>query len=160
MLSHKEKTLLLLPKALPTSSHYQNLRHVLSKADWQKLRLITLKEAKYQCELCQQKKARLDVHELWQFDFKLQVQFLDRLVALCHNCHALQHALLLKLHADQKKRNAQVVVNHYNKLVNKKLTEVQFFALANQVAKVLEKPWTIIVNPLLWTSKSTKKTSP
>lgn len=145
-LTKEEKEFLLMPKALPSSSHYANLRKILSQSKWDKLRKMTYERASFQCELCSSKPKRLEAHELWFFDFEHKVQYLKRLVGLCLKCHSLQHALLLRLHHDQGFKNAQVVVNHYNKLTNNKLTFDQFFALANKEHNLYEKiEWNIVV---------------
>lgn len=149
MLNIKDREFLLLPKALPTSSHYQNLRYFLKPSEWNKLRKKILEAANYHCQLCLAKPNRLEVHELWRFNHKENIQYLSSLVALCRNCHSLQHVFLLKLLSDQGKKNDQLVINHYNNLTKSNLSYQQFYSLANKVYQELEKEWTIIVDQKL-----------
>ena len=129
----KEREFLLQPKALPESTHYLNLRSIVSKSKWDKIRKEIYKRANNKCQLCngQGRKHKVEAHELWNFDFKLKVQFLEDIIALCPNCHRIQHAFLLKLHDDKKILNAQYVINHLNKITNKNYNYNNFFAEAN-----------------------------
>lgn len=145
-LTTQQREFLLVPKALPTSSHYANLRQVLPRTKWDKLRKLAYERANHMCELCHGKPPRLEAHELWRFDFDLKIQYLERVVALCSKCHAMQHALLLRLQHDQGIKNAQVVVNHYNKLNNVKITFDKFFAIATNEHNKYEKIfWDVVV---------------
>lgn len=145
-LTEQERAFLLIPKALPTSSHYANLRQVLPRSKWDKLRKMTYERAEHKCELCGAKPQRLEAHELWFFDFENHIQYLERLVALCSKCHAMQHALLLRLQHDQGIKNAQLVVNHYNKLNNDRITFDKFFAIATNEHNKYEKVfWDVVV---------------
>lgn len=145
-LTQKQKEFLITPKALPSSSHYANLRQVLPRTKWDKLRKLTYERANHKCELCNSKPPRLEAHELWRFDFDNHVQYLERLVALCSKCHSMQHALLLRLQHDQGIKNAQIVVNHYNKLKNEHITFDKFFAIATSEHNKYENIfWDVIV---------------
>lgn len=78
---------------LPESCRGQNLRNLLSKQDWRKLRTLTLSRANRQCQACGHSSDSLHCHEQWAFDDKNgeNVQRLNQLVALCDKCHAVKH---------------------------------------------------------------------
>lgn len=145
-LTLEEREFLLKPKALPTSTHNVNLRQILPRTKWDKLRKQAYDRANHKCELCHALPKRLEAHELWFFDFDTNVQYLKRLVALCSKCHSMQHALLLRLQHDQGIKNADVVVRHYNKLNNDKITFDKFFAIANNEHQKYESVfWDVLI---------------
>ncbi|MEU5156137.1 hypothetical protein [Glycomyces sp. NPDC021274] len=93
---------LIYPDMLPESVWGSNLRGILSKADWDRLRIPVCEAAFNRCEVCGQpgydpdtnRPRRPDCHELWHFEVTSTsaVQRLARLVALCPDCHRVQHA--------------------------------------------------------------------
>lgn len=146
MLSSDEREFLLIPKSLPTGSHYANLRKFLGQTKWDKIRRQAYERAEHKCELCNSKPSRLEAHELWFFDFENKVQYLKRIVVLCSKCHSIQHAMLLALQHDQGIKNADVVVKHYNKLTNQLVTYTKFFSLANDMQRKFENiDWDVVV---------------
>ncbi len=148
-LTNKQKKWLLIPKALPSSTHGDNLMKILPRSKWDKIRKATYERADFKCELCsgKGKKHPVEAHELWMFDFKIKTQYLERLVALCPNCHRIQHALLLKLQDDRGFVNAMNTINHYNKLTKNNLTYSQFFASATEIFNKFDGiAWDVIVN--------------
>lgn len=93
---------LIYPDMLPENVWGSNLRGILSKADWDRLRIPVCEAAGNRCEVCGQpgydpdagRPRRPDCHELWHFEViaGLAVQRLARLIALCPDCHRVQHA--------------------------------------------------------------------
>ncbi|MEU5157078.1 hypothetical protein [Glycomyces sp. NPDC021274] len=93
---------LLYPDMLPENVWGSNLRGILPKSQWDALRIPVCDNAGNLCEVCGQpgydpesgKPRRPDCHELWHFEVHadLAVQRLARLVALCPDCHRVQHA--------------------------------------------------------------------
>lgn len=86
---------------LPPSTHNSNLRGILSWSQWARLSSDTSYAAGGVCEICGEqsfgphgKSQRPDCHELWVFERGdgVYVQRLERLIALCKACHAVQHA--------------------------------------------------------------------
>jgi hypothetical protein len=79
-----------------------NLRGILSKTEWDRLRIPVCEAAGNRCEVCGQpgydpdtgRPRRPDCHELWHFEVTSTsaVQRLARLIALCPDCHRVQHA--------------------------------------------------------------------
>ena len=85
---------------LPGSSWGSNLRGILSKADWDRLRIPVCEHAGWRCEVCAAltrmpdgRRRRPDCHELWTFTHRAgrPVQRLDGLMALCPGCHRVQN---------------------------------------------------------------------
>lgn len=93
---------LIYPDMLPENVWGSNLRGILSRADWDRLRIPVCESAGNRCEVCGQpgydpdngRPRRPDCHELWHFEVSTgsAVQRLTRLIALCPNCHRIQHA--------------------------------------------------------------------
>ena len=146
MLNQKQKEFLLIPKALPTSTHFINLRQMLPRNEWDRLRKKVYSAASNRCELCGSDQ-RLEAHEIWMFDFEKKVQYLETLAALCMHCHRFQHVNLLALQEDQGIAHSWGTINHFNKLTGQKVTQSQFFAMANKEAIKLENiEWEVVIN--------------
>ena len=91
---------------IPAKCHYSNLRSILSKKEWDRIRKISYKHAKYKCEICgdngknQGYKHPVECHEVWYYDDEKKIQKLIKVISLCPNCHLVKHygrALALKL---------------------------------------------------------------
>ena len=83
----------LTVELVPKGQWGANLRSVLPKADWDRLRKAQYKKAGYVCEVCGGKGPRhpVECHEIWYYDDETNTQRLDGLVALCPTCHAVKH---------------------------------------------------------------------
>jgi len=83
----------LTVELVPKDQWGANLRSVLPKADWDRLRKAQYKKAGYVCEVCGGKGPRhpVECHEIWYYDDETNIQRLDGLVALCPTCHAVKH---------------------------------------------------------------------
>lgn len=88
------------PDLLPSSVWGSNLRGIFSSEEWDALRLPVCAAADNRCEVCGEhsvdergRQRRPDCHELWHFDSTCgaRVQRLIRLIALCVDCHRVQH---------------------------------------------------------------------
>lgn len=75
---------------IPESSWYYNLRSVLPKDEWNKLRKKVYAYFGYSCATCRSS-GELHAHEVWKFDARKERQSLRRIVALCENCHSVEH---------------------------------------------------------------------
>jgi hypothetical protein len=97
----------LYPDLLPSNVWGSNLRGILSRPEWDRLRMPVAQAADMRCEVCRQPsrngqtRARRtpDCHELWYFESvgDSKVQRLLRLIALCVECHRVQHIGLAQL---------------------------------------------------------------
>ncbi|MEU8196449.1 hypothetical protein AB0C10_21970 [Microbispora amethystogenes] len=85
---------------LPADTWGSNLRGILPRADWDRLRIPVCESVGNRCEVCKalcfmegDRKRRPDCHELWIFESRegRDVQRLERLIALCPDCHRVQH---------------------------------------------------------------------
>jgi hypothetical protein len=70
-----------------------NARKVLTSSEWDTLRRHTYREAGHRCEVCsgQGHAHPVEAHEVWRYDDVNLIQTLERLVALCPNCHKAVH---------------------------------------------------------------------
>ena len=75
---------------VPSGCWYANLRSVLPKAEWDRLRRAAYARAGGKCSVCGAA-GRLEAHEIWSYDDKTHVQKLEDVVALCHACHETVH---------------------------------------------------------------------
>lgn len=76
---------------IPETSWYWNLRKVLPKTAWDKLRRQVYAHFQYQCASCRRSNRQLHAHEVWKFDMRSKTQKLVRLVCLCELCHSIEH---------------------------------------------------------------------
>jgi hypothetical protein len=116
---------LIYPDILPETIWGSNLRGILSQADWDRLRIPVCETAGNRCEVCGQpgydpdtgKPRRPDCHELWHFKVSTTsaVQRLARLIALCPDCHRVQHAGRASIRGELPKVTSQLrAVNSWN----------------------------------------------
>jgi hypothetical protein len=88
---------------VPETSHYNNVRSVVSTSEWNVIRKKCYKKAGYVCEICgdkgtnQGRKHSVECHEVWEYDDKLHVQKLIGLIALCPKCHMVKHIGLARM---------------------------------------------------------------
>ncbi len=85
----KQLTIELVPK----TAWFSNVRSMVSKKDWDKLRKEAYKQADYKCEICDGTGNRhpVECHEIWKYDDKNYVQKLMGMIALCPSCHEVKH---------------------------------------------------------------------
>ena len=82
----------LRENTIPNHSHGINLRHLLTKTTWDKLRQKIYKRDKNQCVICGDKSpTKFHCHEEFIFDYENQIQRLGQLMTLCPHCHANKH---------------------------------------------------------------------
>jgi hypothetical protein len=81
---------------IPSTTHYTNVRSILSTTIWDKLRKESYKKAKFKCEICKQTgleqgyKHALECHEIWEYT-QDGIQKLIGLISLCPRCHQVKH---------------------------------------------------------------------
>ncbi len=115
---------LLLPKALPSSTHYRNPRLWMGKENWDFIKKEVYKRSNYLCELCGGKGKRhpVEAHELWAFNLDTNEQILIRFVSLCPMCHRLQHMGLAGIHERNNILNGNTLAKHYYELTRTKIS--------------------------------------
>ena len=77
-------------EVIPEECWGYSLYHILSPADWDKVRKDAYRRAGYRCRICGAK-GRLEAHEKWRYDEENRLQKLEDVLALCHNCHQVKH---------------------------------------------------------------------
>ncbi|MBV9958377.1 MAG: HNH endonuclease [Acidobacteria bacterium] len=84
---------LLTIELVPKTCWYTNVRSHVSKEEWDRLRRIVYRAAGNVCEICggRGKRWPLECHEVWRYDDERYVQKLERLIALCPQCHEVKH---------------------------------------------------------------------
>lgn len=78
---------------IPSSSFFNNLRSLLEKEEWDKIRKACYKKANYKCEICGGKGPAhpVECHETWDYDEEKGIQKLLNVIALCPSCHQVKH---------------------------------------------------------------------
>lgn len=86
-------SLKLTIELVPSSSWFNNVRAVLSKAQWDVLRKKVYSEAYDTCQICGGigPKHPVECHEIWHYDDTKLIQKLEGMIALCPNCHMVKH---------------------------------------------------------------------
>ena len=79
----------LIPKTTCVSS----IRPIISKRNWDVLRLEAFENAGYKCQICNDTGEidNVSCHEIWEYDDENYIQILKGLITLCPSCHAVKH---------------------------------------------------------------------
>ncbi len=75
---------------VPSTSWFNNMRKVVPKAEWDRIRKRTYAEYRHRCGICSYE-GRLNCHEIWHYDDHNYVQKLEGFIALCGLCHHVKH---------------------------------------------------------------------
>jgi hypothetical protein len=100
---------------VPESSWGQNLRLLLGRTRWDKLRKQILGEQGNVCAVCGAAE-KLQCHEVWEFNDETGVQLLRGFQATCNLCHFASHFGLAQRLADQGHLNLDNVIEHFLKV--------------------------------------------
>lgn len=82
---------------VPKTCFFSNVRTLLPKKYWDKLRKESYELASHKCEICgdtgknQGYNHDVECHEIWVYDDKTRVQKLLGLISLCPKCHQVKH---------------------------------------------------------------------
>lgn len=100
---------------VPKSSWFSNVRSAVSVKQWKEISSIIFKKSNYLCEVCggQGKKHPVECHEVWNYDDNFLIQKLERMVALCPDCHMVKHIGLAQVHGKFNK-----AIRHFIKINN------------------------------------------
>ena len=77
-------------ESVPEECWGYSLYHILTPADWDKVRKDAYRRAGYKCRICGAK-GRLEAHEKWNYDEENRLQKLTDVLALCNKCHSVKH---------------------------------------------------------------------
>ncbi len=85
------KKLKLNFEIIPTGAFNFNLRSQFSKKAWDIIRKDAYSRANGKCSICNRPTARLEAHEVWEFNKDKKVQKLIDVIGICHSCHTVIH---------------------------------------------------------------------
>lgn len=102
---------------VPQTAWYKNLRCVIKKPLWDKIRHAVYRRHNYHCGICGAR-GKLNCHEVWQYDDSLHIQKLLDLVALCDMCHYVKHIGFAGVLAQRGQLNFELVVEHFKRVNN------------------------------------------
>ena len=98
---------------VPDGCWYSNLRTVLPKKVWEKIRTDAKLRSNGKCTICEKKTDRLEAHEKWSYNEETAVQKLENVIAVCHDCHSAIHMERTALKGDVIRAE-----DHYMKVNN------------------------------------------
>ena len=99
--NEEKKELKLNFEMIPDSCWYSNLRSMLKPKDWDMVRKSTYSKANGKCMICGRPAKRLEAHEQWSYDLETETQKLERVIAVCHDCHSVIHIGRTQLMGDE-----------------------------------------------------------
>lgn len=88
---------------VPDGCWYSNLRSILSKKQWDYIKLDAKRRASGKCMICGKKNDRLEAHEKWSYNEKTKTQKLEDIVAVCKDCHSVIHIGRTQLKGDEER---------------------------------------------------------
>ena len=113
----KSKELRLKIELVPSISWYDNLRKVLPKSEWDKIREKTYAKYGHICGICGVE-GREYCHEIWEYNEKNHIQKLVGFIALCNMCHFVKHIGLAGILASEGKLDYEKVIEHFMNVNN------------------------------------------
>jgi len=132
---------------VPATSWFKNARTVLSKAEWDVARKQVYKAAGHVCEICGDQGPRwpVECHEVWTFEDARNWQKLERLQALCPDCHLVKHYGFAQIKGWEKRAFDQLCkVNEWSKLTGQQYVGESF----KLWQKRSQKSWTVDITNL------------
>ena len=87
----------LTVELVPSNQWGSNLRSILSRGQWNRLRKQSYAKAGHVCEICgatgfqQGRNRAVECHEIWHYDDENRIQRLDGVISLCPRCHQVKH---------------------------------------------------------------------
>lgn len=86
-------TYALTVKLVPNPLHGQNLRKVLPRSQWDKIRKPVIEAQRGVCAVCNRPTDKLSGHEEWNYDTSQTpaVAKLTGITATCGDCHRVEH---------------------------------------------------------------------
>ena len=105
---------------IPSTSWYTNVREYVDAIDWERIKEVCKKRAKYKCELCKtspnySEKNYLECHERFSYDKDACTQTLVRFICVCTKCHQVIHFGLSQLQdRDEEARAHLMKVNKWD----------------------------------------------
>jgi len=98
---------------VPSTSWYNNLRSLMSKTEWDKVRKETYAKYEHKCGICKKNSHQFHCHEIWKYDDHNYKQKLVGFISLCTLCHHVKHIGLAGILAAKGKLDYEKVVDHF-----------------------------------------------
>lgn len=78
---------------VPATCWFSNVRSVVSRAQWDRIRHQVYDQAWNICQICDGigPKHPVEAHEIWSYDDVNLIQKLEGMIALCPDCHNVKH---------------------------------------------------------------------
>ena len=102
----------LTAELVPETVWFANLRKLLPRKDWDRIRKEVYARQDQKCVICGAT-GRLNCHEVWQYDDANRIQRLRGFVALCTMCHHVKHLGIANILATQGHLDYQDLVQHF-----------------------------------------------
>jgi hypothetical protein len=130
---------------VPASSWRSNLKNILPRALWLKVRREVIEKSGNICAICGAH-GRLECHEVWEYDDNSHIQKLLGFLALCGQCHAVKHIGYTTLRRGGGSFSMENLIKHFMKVNN--CDRIMFNKHYKQALKTLQKrsryDWEII----------------
>ena len=108
---------------VPRTCWYANVRSNVTIKEWNNIRKQVYSQAKQKCEICNAKCTKLECHEIWEYNDKLFIQKLTKMIALCAKCHMVKHIGLA-----QSKGNLEKALEHLANVNDIGLEDARLYA--------------------------------
>lgn len=115
----------LTVELVPQTCWFSNVRSAVSPAQWDFIRKQVYSAAYDTCEICGGvgDKHPVECHEVWNYDDENHIQKLERMIALCPDCHSVKHFGFTSMYRDVDR-----AVDHFRKVNQmKKLKKVNAY---------------------------------
>jgi len=126
---------------VPRTSWYDNLRSVIPRSLWDKLRKETYAKYGNRCGVCGVA-GKLNCHEIWGYDDIKHVQRLTGFIALCDMCHHIKHIGLAGILAEEGKLDINAVIDHFIK-VNEETYDIYIDEVFNEWEERSNHKWSV-----------------
>lgn len=115
MMTQKQQLKLTI-ELVPSTSWYNNLRKVIPKGEWNKIRKQVDAEYGHKCGVCGTDSGKLNCHEIWEYDDHNHEQRLKGFIPLCDLCHHVKHIGRAGILASEGKLDYEKIVQHFMKV--------------------------------------------
>lgn len=132
---------------VPDTSWFNNVRAVVTRAQWDSIRKKVYSAAYNTCEICGGigSKHPVECHEIWSYNDKKKLQKLEGMIALCPSCHMVKHMGLAQI-----QNKVEQAIKHFMKV--NKLTRAHTNAYIEKAfvtwADRSQYPWTVDISHL------------
>jgi hypothetical protein len=103
----------LTAELVPSTVWHKSLYRLLPRKVWNNIRESIIAKNGRKCQICNETKGVMNLHELWNYDDNNHIQRLDGFILLCKMCHHIKHLGLAGILANQGKLDYNKVINHF-----------------------------------------------